>query len=236
MQTSPIGASRVITISPADGLARRLRPRKWVSSVNEGDDKSSLPFFMFWLRRTMNPESVQAGVLCGQSTISEQIVFNDCVRRELASCTTTRSLSIIFRNVSLVSAQSTISTFHGKSDSEKSSARAALVASGSGLSVMMARSRSENSLAVHLAREPKAHTAYCGTWRWRMSRTMAQWSGRMSIWGSLTLGHPATVRGDRSLRAGSRECWPPLPERWLHRRCGWSWRAYRESAANAASR
>jgi hypothetical protein len=65
---------------------------------------------------------------------------------------------MISRNDSPVVAQSTTSTFQGGLDAEKSSASAAVIDKIKGSSLITARSKSEYFLAVHVAREPKAHT------------------------------------------------------------------------------
>ncbi|MEO5335199.1 MAG: hypothetical protein H7839_24570 [Magnetococcus sp. YQC-5] len=77
--------------------------------------------------------------------------------------------SIIFLNDSLVVAQSTTSTFQGKSDSTKSSSKSLITSKPSGWSEITHKSRSEYSLAVHLTREPNARTSWLGTCFWRIS-------------------------------------------------------------------
>ena len=69
----------------------------------------------------------------------------------------------------LVVDQSTTSTFQGKSDSEKSSAKALIRFNPSGLSALIHKSKSENFFARPVAREPKTHTSAFGTWRKRIS-------------------------------------------------------------------
>ena len=135
----------------------------------------------------------------------QSLTTASCSRTEFGTSTPSRRM--MSRNLSSILAQSTRSTLNGRSDSPRPSAKAEVTSGDRGSSPMMARSRSEYSFAVQVARDPKASTRRSGTCCRRTSLTMAQWSGRRSRCGD-RLAHARRSRNlsrrqiDSSMKRG----------------------------------
>src|SRR6218665_2199368 len=99
---------------------------------------------------------------------------------ERPSHTTTLSRSIISRNASLAIVQSTTSTLEGKFDSSNASRNRPICSKLKAAAARMHRSRSDESRASHLAREPNAQTSASGTCCCKMCCTRSRWSAPTS--------------------------------------------------------